>query len=616
MKKILIAIAALLMIVSPAYAKIKNKTTGRPQWTETQAWEWEQKVGIIKGFNQPERPYPGMSQEEIIAKAASLGLNSVRFWVGGATVEEQIANIERFALWADKYGMTISPVLSIQRTPQFFGNPDEKQGLKDAEKALKAIVTPFKDDDRIILWDLWNEPEFGNRENTLREMYWIEQMVLWFREVGLSQPITSSIVWDTGGAADTDSELGRRRNEVEAMMDIHNFHDYNCAEQFGGDVDVTVERLRKISDRPLVCTECLTRINDSGVQRTLSKFARHHVHFYVWGLFNSEANWTVGWGHSAYDPYENIFHNLVWADGEPIDHREIDWIRNYKFIDSNDTIDPGLEYTEVWPRNRAWARMATGPVKGKVCSLDEAANPGKGYNSARVKLNYSDFASDKEAFFAKVKDVLDKAAEGGNTITLTLLDDNDAVCDAEALGKYVHEVIDKFYTHKGVQAWDLWHLPGEICNDTQKLTELVTTAFRYARLAWPNQPVTATPLVSVKFEPGFDYHAALIHGRRNGWNKFEYPGGSSADLIYKIWCMSDVVSFASTQPQAEAGWVLSVCTRFGRPVFCTDLASPSAEEAAKTLERFGMSHIYWYSSNEVPEISLHNFRFIPISTNH
>ena len=492
MKNLFIMIFVILLIGSQSEAKDNNKTVGRAQWTEDQARDWEKKVGVIKGFNQLERPYPGMSQEDVIAKAASLGLNSVRFWVGGNNVDEQIDNIERVASMASKYGLTISPVLSIQRSSQFFGNPDKAQGLKDAEKAMKAIVTPFKNDDRIILWDIWNEPEFSNKENTLLEMYWIEQMVYWFREVGLSQPITSSIVWDMGDSADSDSDLGRRRNEVEAMMDIHNFHDYNCAEKFGEDVDVTVKRLQRISDRPLVCTECLTRINDSGVQRTLAKFALHHVHFYVWGLFISEANWTVGWGQSAYDPYENIFHNLLWSDGEPIDHREIDWIKDYKFAETVDTIDPGLEYTEVWPRNRAWARMATGPIKGKVCSMDDVPTIGTGYNSARVKLNYSESAFDKEDFFAKVESLLDKTAEAGNTITLTLLDDNDASCNKESIGTYVNDVINKFYTHPGVQAWDLWHLPGKNCNDNQKLTELVTTAFRYARLAWPNQPITAT----------------------------------------------------------------------------------------------------------------------------
>ena len=131
----------------------------RPQWTEKQAWDWDKKVGVIKGFNEQAGGYPGMTREDIIKKTSEYGLNSVRWWVRGNTAEEQIADIRDMADICEKYGMTISPVLSIQRRKEYFGNPDEEQGLKDAEKLIKEILTPFKDDPRIVLWDIWNEPD-------------------------------------------------------------------------------------------------------------------------------------------------------------------------------------------------------------------------------------------------------------------------------------------------------------------------------------------------------------------------------------------------------------------------------------------------------------------------
>ena len=85
----------------------------RRQMSVAQAWKWQNRIGEIRGFNQPELAYPGMSRDQILRKASELGLNSVRSWIGGSTVEEQIAFIRKYAEDASKYGLTFSPVLSF-----------------------------------------------------------------------------------------------------------------------------------------------------------------------------------------------------------------------------------------------------------------------------------------------------------------------------------------------------------------------------------------------------------------------------------------------------------------------------------------------------------------------
>ena len=85
----------------------------RGQMSVKQAWKWQNKIGEIRGFNQPEVAYPGMSRDQILRKASELGLNSVRSWIGGNTVEEQIAFIREYVEDASKYGLTFSPVLSF-----------------------------------------------------------------------------------------------------------------------------------------------------------------------------------------------------------------------------------------------------------------------------------------------------------------------------------------------------------------------------------------------------------------------------------------------------------------------------------------------------------------------
>ena len=94
---------------------------------------------------------------------------------------------------------------------------------------------------------------------TFHQMDWIEKMVHWCREENLCQPITSSIFWDTDRSADVSSPAWKRRCQVEAMMDIHNFHSYDCGRNFGAEIEDMIGRVRRVSNRPLVCTEAMTR---------------------------------------------------------------------------------------------------------------------------------------------------------------------------------------------------------------------------------------------------------------------------------------------------------------------------------------------------------------------
>jgi len=88
------------------------------------------------------------------------------------------------------------------------------------------------------------------------------------------------------------------------------------------------------------------------------------------------------------------------------------------------------------------------------------------------------------------------------------------------------------------------------------------------------------------------------------------------ELVNKIWCLSDVLSFSTDQPQAEAGWLVSIMFRYGRPIFCTDFKSVSEEERLKTLERFAISHVFWYAAEDLPATAYTDFKFIPIQTKH
>jgi hypothetical protein len=584
----------------------------RGQWTEKQAWQWQEKMGVIKGFNEPYPAYPGQTLDEMLSKASQLGFNSVRFWVGGNTAEQQIQAIRDMINVAQKYKMTVEPVINyVCNQYEKHKQKGEALPLDECEKTLRQIIRAFANDKQIAFWDLWNEPRFEDKSVTYEEMDIIEKMVKWCREENPVQPITSSIIWAT---INKNNKALKRTTQVEAMMDIHNFHSYDCALNFGKNIYDMLDYLKSIGDRPMVATECLTRVNGSGLPRTLAAFAKYKVNFYIWGLYINDRNWEARWGRSTYDPYDPMFHNVLYSDGDMYDAREIELIRKYHFAKVGENVDPGIEITDRWSHERSWRWMVSGPVKG-LAFCDTIPSVPVGYNAVSIKLNYNEWKNDTSLFFRKTDELLMSADKKGLAVMPVLLTDDDANQAADELGRYVGSVINRYYCDRRIKAWELYHLPGLKVNDTALLSKLITTVFRYARNQFANQPLTVTPLVGLKpFSDNFDYWGAMVHGRTAGWDKLEYSGGSTPDLVYKIWSLSDVTSFATNMRTAETGWLVSICYRFGRPIYCTSWSAPSQKDVKSTLSRFAESHVFWFSTAAVPNDDLSTFCFRQTST--
>ena len=596
---------------------------GRKQWSEKQAWKWYEKTGVIKGFNQPERPYPGMSLEEMLKKAHEAGLNSVRFWIS-SNADDAVKGINNMKAAAKPYNITLSPVLVVPVNKDYLEDKvkDKEAVRMKMREYVHKVVGTFAKDKQVILWDIRNEPgQFGfdvaANKVCLQDLQLVSDIADWCYEENPIQPITSSIYWRGDILDENKNDLSRRCFEVEQKMDLHNFHDYACGKR--GYTDQLMSTMMRAGHRPTICTECLTRVNGSGLGRTLPEFSKYNVGFYVWGLYANDANWEVSWGRSTYHPYEPPFHDLLYPDGQPYDWRDIDMLRSYQYGQS----DPGVEYTDRWTPARAWRWMALGPVKGKVFHNVENAiswindEPNKEYNSLKVFLQYEDYRKNAKDFFVRLDSLLKLAKGKYITVLPTLLTDENAFYPADELAKYEKAVIDRYYMNKVIQAWDLYYHPGETLKDGQLLSRLVRRLFQECRYAFANQPLTATPYVGVKpFKKDFDYVGALVHGRRNGWNMLQYEGGASDSLTYQIWYMSDVLSFSARQPAAESGWLMSLAFRFGRPVFCTEWQPQSEEDANKMLGYFGDSHIFWYQSSKEPMGNIGSFRFQPITTSH
>ncbi|MBO6248956.1 MAG: hypothetical protein J6N54_09115, partial [Bacteroidales bacterium] len=408
----------------------------REQMSVARAWEWQNKIGEIRGFNQPEVAYPGMSRDQILRKASELGLNSVRSWIGGNTVEEQIAYIREYVEDASEYGLTFSPVLSFYERNYHDKSIPEEERLKRTEEYIRKVVGAFAQDERIAMWDIWNEPSTARNDETMRQMDWLEKMVEWCRLEDPVQPITSSIIWE-GGEYDTTTTYYKRRMEIERMMDIHNIHNYRFLQPEHTPPIEIIGRLKRMDGRPIVSSEVLARPVSGGLTRTLKLFAREHVNFYLWGMFVTDSrNWSVQWGRTTYAPYEPIFHDMLYSDGTPYDYREIENLRKFRFEGEGERIYAPLSQSERWTAERAWKWVAGGPIKGVTDTLFKQTAPLAG-NSVRLKLRYADFVADEKAFMSDFEHQLDEAERKGMTVMPVLLSDQDIL---DAAGAEIPEV--------------------------------------------------------------------------------------------------------------------------------------------------------------------------------
>ena len=181
------------------------------------------------------------------------------------------------------------------------------------ERYVKQLMTDFADDERILLWDLYNEP--GNNGNGDASLPLVAAIFDWAQGVRPSQPLTVGL-W-------SDNTL---LNSFQLLhSDVITFHNYESASRLREQIVM----LKKY-DRPLICTEWLRRspgFFDDGVQRhtehsevptCLPVFKEEGVGCISWGLVAGKTNTIYAWGKPGGDSEPPVwFHDLFRPDGMP-----------------------------------------------------------------------------------------------------------------------------------------------------------------------------------------------------------------------------------------------------------------------------------------------------------
>ena len=197
---------------------------------------------------------------------------------------------------------------------------------------VQGVVGAFAKDERVLAWDVWNEPgsdNTGNYPNELKNkktyvIALLPQVFEWAREVNPSQPLTSGVC-----CVDTSPD-GANLGEVEQIQlrdsDVVTFHNYSWPEYFRQQV-----KWLKKYNRPVICTEYMARSVGSTFDTVLPIAKEERVGAINWGFVAGKTQTNLPW-ESWEHPYIHNqppvwFHEVLHPDGTPYRQAEVDLIR-------------------------------------------------------------------------------------------------------------------------------------------------------------------------------------------------------------------------------------------------------------------------------------------------
>lgn len=326
---------------------------GSPAWPKEKANEWYKAKGWLRGcdfipstaVNQLEmwqaETFDSATIDRELGFAESIGLNCMRVFLHHVAWLEDPSG---FKNRMDKY-LTIADRHHITTLFVFFDDcwnatyhpgpqPAPKPGIHNSgwlrdpgqlwyedatlpdllEKYVKDILVTFREDRRILLWDLYNEP--GNSDYGNKSLPLLEKVFQWARQVGPQQPISAG-VWSSNLNALNAFQL--------AHSDVITYHNYGEPKEH----QACIDSLRPYG-RPLICTEYMARPRNSTFFNIMPLLKKENVAAINWGLVAGKTNTKYAWDKPMPDGADPKiwFHEIFRPDGAPYDPKEAKLIRS------------------------------------------------------------------------------------------------------------------------------------------------------------------------------------------------------------------------------------------------------------------------------------------------
>lgn len=346
--KNLFAIGLLLAFSSAVNAQ---KKAAPGVWPAAKANAWYAQHKWINGANFS--PSTAINQLEMwqadtfdpetidreLGYAEGIGFNAMRVFLHSVVWKEDAkgfkSRINKYLAIADKH--------HIQTIFVFFDdcwNPNAKPGKQPDPKPgihnsgwmqdpgrpltkpsdfleLKAyvddILTSFKHDKRILLWDLYNEPGNGDKNKISSRL--LPKVFAWAHAINPDQPVSSGMWnWDLEAL-----------NKIQLQnSDVVTYHCYDSPE-----LHERVVKLLKLNGRPLICTEYMARPRNSTFENTMPMLKKENVGAINWGFVSGKTNTIYAWDTPMPDGAEPRvwFHDIFRKDGKPFKQEEKDLIK-------------------------------------------------------------------------------------------------------------------------------------------------------------------------------------------------------------------------------------------------------------------------------------------------
>lgn len=350
-KTLLIALTWLAV----AFGSSSNAVQAQSRWTEAQANAWYAKLPWLSGcdyipataINQIEmwskKTYDPRQIDKELGWAEGLGFNTMRVFLSSvvyqhdpdglkARMNDFLSICQRhgikplFVFFDDcwnaesAYGKQPAPKTGIHnsgwvRDPSVSLRGDTVKLYAALSKYVTDIISTFAQDDRILLWDLYNEP--GNSKHGVSSLPLLRKVFEWARSARPSQPLTSGIwKWSREFAPLNALQL----NE----SDVISYHDYGTPEHHANTI-----RYLQMLNRPLVCTEYMARTKGSLFKDIMPLLKDNKVVAINWGFVAGKTNTMYAWDTPMPDGKEPKvwFHDIYRTDGTPYSQEEIDLIK-------------------------------------------------------------------------------------------------------------------------------------------------------------------------------------------------------------------------------------------------------------------------------------------------
>lgn len=345
------------------------------RWTKEKAWAWYNSKPWIRGCNFigsdcanriDQWQEEGFEERLVTAEremelARQTGFNSIRLIVEYDVWDQQhdgfLKRFERYIDAADRHGLTCCIVLAndccvpkeqTKRTvfgQQHYdlgyhggrkhsphdlptGDPtysilDEPEIAENYLNMITELITIYRNDERVLMWNIFNEP--GNRRGDL-SLPIMERMFAAARAVDPIQPLTADL-W-SGIVVDGVPSTHIEQVALE-LSDVISFHGYFDFESF----KKLVKGLKAVG-RPMLCTEWLHRIMHNDIFDVFPYLMEEGIASFHWGL-------VASYKTQYFEPWERIWkeykgtdwdltkwqHDIYRPSLRPYDPREIELIR-------------------------------------------------------------------------------------------------------------------------------------------------------------------------------------------------------------------------------------------------------------------------------------------------